>query len=118
AFDGSTARDDVSVSGLVIDGVVYAKDCHTRSGPYPYCRHMRHGVFSVTKSLSAAVALLRLAAKYGDGVFDEKISDYVRVTATHDGWKDVTFADALSMVVPIGDANQIRESPAPTMDDF
>ena len=89
--------DDVSVSGLVIDGVVYAKDCHTRSDPYPYCRHMRHGVFSVTKSLSRAVALLRLAAKYGDGVFEEKISDHVRVTATHDGWKNVTFADALSM---------------------
>jgi len=51
AFDGSAVADDISVSGLVIDGVLYAKDCHTRSGPYPYCRHMRHGVFSVTKSL-------------------------------------------------------------------
>jgi hypothetical protein len=117
AFDGSAARDDVSVSGLVIDGVVYAKDCHTRSGPYPYCRHMRHGVFSVTKSLSAAVALLRLAAKYGDGVFDEKISDYVRVTAAHDGWKDVTFADGLSMAVPIGDIGPHRDWPDPAPDE-
>ena len=117
AFDGSAAPDDVSVSGLVIDGVVYAKDCHTRSGPYPYCRHMRHGVFSVTKSLSAAVALLRLAAKYGDGVFEEKISDHVRVTATHDGWKDVTFADALSMAVPIGDIGPRRDWPDPAPDE-
>ena len=117
AFDGSAVPDDVSVSGFVIDGVVYAKDCHTRSGPYPYCRHMRHGVFSVTKSLSAAVALLRLAAKYGDGVFEEKIADHVRVTAAHDGWKDVTFADALSMAVPIGDIGPRRDWPDPAPDE-
>ena len=117
AFDGSAVPDDISVSGFVIDSVVYAKDCHTRSGPYPYCRHMRHGAFSVTKSLGAAVALLRLAAKYGDGVFDEKIADYVRVTATHDGWKDVTFADALSMTVPIGDTGPSRDLPDPAPDE-
>jgi hypothetical protein len=52
---------------------------------------MRHGVFSVTRSLGAAVALLRLAEKYGDSVFDLKIKDYVPVTATHAGWDDVTF---------------------------
>jgi hypothetical protein len=78
AFDGSAAPDDVSASGLVIDGVLYMKGCHTRSGPHPYCRHMRHGAYSVTKSLGAAVALLRLAAKYGDGVLDATIADYVR----------------------------------------
>jgi len=117
AFDGSAAPDDISASGLVIDGVLYVKGCHTRSGPYPYCRHMRHGAFSVTKSIGAAVALLRLAAKYGDGVFDAKIADYVAVTATHDGWQDVTFADALSMVVPVGDAGPRRDWPQPDPDD-
>ena len=64
---------------------------------------MRHGVFSVTKSLGAAVALLRLAQTYGDQVFDLKIKDYVTVTATHDGWERVTFADALNMATGIGD---------------
>jgi hypothetical protein len=117
AFDGSAAPDDISASGLVLDGVLYVKGCHTRSGPYPYCRHMRHGAFSVTKSMGAAVALLRLAATYGDGVFEAKIADYVRVTATHDGWQDVTFADALSMVVPVGDAAPRRDWPQPDPDD-
>jgi CubicO group peptidase (beta-lactamase class C family) len=117
AFDGSAAPEDISVSGFVIDGVVYAKNCHTRTGPYPYCRHMRHGVFSVTKSLGATVALLRLAAKYGDGVFEERIADHVRVTATHDGWKDVTFADVLSMAVPIGDIGPRRDWPDPAPDE-
>jgi hypothetical protein len=42
---------------------------------------MRHSVFSVTKSLGAAVTLLRLAQTYGDQVFDLKITEYVTVTA-------------------------------------
>ena len=70
---------------------------------------MRHGVFSVTKSLGGAVALLRLAQKYGDAVFDAKIADYVTVTASHDGWKDVTFADVLGMATGIGEASPRRE---------
>jgi hypothetical protein len=117
AFDGSAAPDDISASGFVIDGALYAKGCQTRSGPYPYCRHMRHGVFSVTKSLGAAVALLRLAAKYGDDVFEEKIADYVRITAAHDGWEGVTFADALNMAVPIGDIGPRRDWPDPAPDE-
>jgi hypothetical protein len=117
AFDGDARPDDVSASGLVVDGTLYVKECQTRTGPYPYCRHMRHGAFSVTKSLGAAVALLRLAAKYGDGVFGLKIQDYVRVTATHDGWKDVTFADALGMLAPIGDAGARRDSATPDADE-
>ena len=80
-IDGEVAVDDVSASGLVVDGVLYVRGCNTRYGPYPYCREMRHGVFSVTKSLGAAIALLRLAQKYGDAVFDARIADYVPITA-------------------------------------
>src|SRR5262249_30288696 len=77
--------------------------------PYPYCRQMRHGVFSVTKSMGAAVALLRLAQKYGDEVLALKIKDYVPVTAAHDGWEQVTFADALNMATGIGENWPQRE---------
>jgi hypothetical protein len=108
-FDGDTAPEDVRASGVIIDGVLYVRGCETRAGPYPYCRHMRHGVSSVTKSLGAAVALLRLAQEYGDGVFDLKIKDYVTVTASHDGWERVTFADALNMATGIGDPAPQRE---------
>ena len=106
---GEVTTEDVSASGLVIDGVVYLHGCNTRTGPFPYCRHMRHAAFSVTKSLGGAIALLRLAQKYGDGVFDAKIADYLTVTATHDGWKDVTFADALNMATGIGERSPRRE---------
>jgi CubicO group peptidase (beta-lactamase class C family) len=108
-FDGDASLDDISANGLVVDGVVYVRGCNTRYGPFPYCRHMRHGVFSVTKSLGAAVALLRLAQKYGDGVLDLKIKDYVQVTAAHDGWERVTFGDALNMATGIGDNMPQRE---------
>jgi hypothetical protein len=107
-IDGDVPTEDVSASGLVVDGVVYLRGCNTRYGPYPYCREMRHGVFSVTKSLAGAIALLRLAQKYGDDVFDAKIKDYVPVAATHDGWNDVTFADALGMATGIGELSPER----------
>ena len=100
-FDGYAF--DVTVSGLVVDGVLYAQPCRTRFGDYPYCREMRHGVYSATKSLGGALSLLRLAQKYGEAVFDFRIADYLDVTADHDGWDEVTFADALNMATGIGD---------------
>jgi len=109
AFDGEVATEDVSASGLVMDGTIYLRGCNTRTGPFPYCREMRHAAFSVTKSSAAAVALLRLAQKFGDDVFDLKIADYLTVTATHDGWKDVTFADALNMATGIGERSPQRQ---------
>jgi pimeloyl-ACP methyl ester carboxylesterase len=92
--------ENESVSGLVLDGTIYVTECKTRHGPYPYCDEMRHGVQSVTKSLGGLFAMLRLARKYGDQVFDLRIKDYLTVTAPHDGWDDVTFADALNMARP------------------
>jgi len=77
--------EGVSAAGLIVDGVIYAHPCHARYGDYPYCRHMRHGVYSVTKSMGAALTLLRLAQKFGPEVFDLKIADYVDIDVGHDG---------------------------------
>jgi CubicO group peptidase (beta-lactamase class C family) len=106
-FDGPA--QDITVSSLVIDGVLYAEPCRTRYGDFPYCRYMRHGVYSMTKSMGAALSLLRLAEKYGDDVFSLKITDYLNVTAEHDGWDMVTFAHALNMATGIGDGAHNRE---------
>jgi hypothetical protein len=116
-FDGNTAPADLKASGLIIDGVVYLRGCETRAGPYPYCQQMRHGVYSVSKSMGAAVALLRLAQKYGDQVFDLKIKDYVTVTAPHDWWEQVTFKDALKMATGIGESWPHREITRPHGDE-
>ncbi len=109
-FDGDLSPEEVSASGLVVDGVVYLKACNTRTGPFPYCASMRHSVYSVTKSMAAALALFTLAERYGDEIFNYRIEDYVAVTADHDGWSEVTFADALNMATGIGDENPERYS--------
>lgn len=117
AYNGGLAPEDISAAGLIMEGTIYLQPNVTRHGEFPYGRDMRHGVFSVTKSMGAAVALLRLAQKYGDELFDLKIADYVMVTATHDGWQDVTFANALSMATGTGDTEPDRTSSYVTADE-
>lgn len=107
-FNGGVPALDISATGLILDGTIYLQPCYTRYGAFPYCRFMRHGVFSVTKSMGAAVAMLRLAQKYGPQVFDLKIEDYVHVTAKHNGWAGVTFGDALNMATGIGDKPDLK----------
>jgi len=107
-FDGGVR--DITFSGIMVDGVLYAGPCRTRHGDFPYCREMRHGVFSVTKTAGAALSLLWLARKYGDRVLDLRIADYVDVTAEHHGWEQVTFGDALNMMTGIGDLAPDRDS--------
>jgi hypothetical protein len=101
-FESAMNQDEVLVSGLAYKGTLYLKPCNSAAGPLPYCDRARFGVWSMTKSSANAVALLRLAQKYGPEVFDAKIKDYVEVTAEHDGWKDVTFGDALNMATGVG----------------
>ena len=104
--------DELIVTGFLDDGVLYRSPCHTRFGDYPYCDEMRLEVYSVTKPATSALSLLWLAQKYGPGVFDLKIVDYVEVTADHDGWNDVTFRDAVNMATGVGDA-----APEPIVDE-
>jgi CubicO group peptidase (beta-lactamase class C family) len=106
-FEAGVVQTDISVSGIVRDGTIYLRGCRSRYGDFPYCREMRHGAFSVTKSSIAALTLLRLAQKYGPSVLDERIDSYLNITASHSGWNDVTFRDALSMTTGIGDREPV-----------
>lgn len=109
AFNNApTGTTGITVAGIVKNAVIYRQSCTTRHGDYPYPQQMRLGAFSVAKSMGAAVALLRLAQKYGDGIGDLLIRDYVNITATHDGWNSVTFLDALNMCTGIGNANATK----------
>ncbi len=107
-FDGTAIRPQISHSAVIVDGEVYATACRTRYGPYPYCREMRHSVFSVSKTLAGFLTLLHLAELYGEEVFDLKLVDYLDIAADHDGWKDVTFDHAISMVTGIGTIEPTR----------
>lgn len=101
-FDAGTFADDLSVAGLIVDKVAYILPCRTRYGPFPYCVEMRHGASTMTPSLAALPALLRLAETYGAWVLDLRLANVVQVTAEHDGWAGVRFADALNMASGIG----------------
>jgi len=109
-IDFTSNRKNITLSGLIIDDVVYARACRTRYGDYPYRDQMRHAVYSISKSLGTLVAMLRLAQKYGDEIFDLRITDYVAIDSDHDGWKDVTFGDTLNMATGIADAEPRRVS--------
>ncbi len=97
-FKSGLPPDEVSMAALFLDGVLYLQPAYTRSGPYPYPLEMRHGVFSVTKSIGMGLSMFFAAEKYGEDIFDEKIVDFVPALADHPGWQNVTFEDALCMV--------------------
>jgi hypothetical protein len=101
-FDGQGVADDVVISGILDAGTIYTAGCRTEAGVFPYCESMRHGVWSITKSLVPAVALLRLAQKYGPQVYAERIADHLRVTGHAAEWSRVTFLDAANMATGIG----------------
>ena len=109
-IEGSGITENMTTGALLIDGKLYTLPCKTRFGNYPFCRELRHGVYSVFKSIGALVSMLRLAQKYGDEVFDERILDYLPINASHDGWERVTFGDTLNMATGIGEDEPRRVS--------
>ena len=96
-FNGGLSDDKVSAAALYMDGAIYLQGIQTRTGPYPFPLEMRHGVFSVTKSLAMGLAMFYAAERYGDEIFNERICDYVPKLADHPGWHGVTFEHALGM---------------------
>ncbi|WP_444996028.1 serine hydrolase domain-containing protein [Aliikangiella sp. IMCC44359] len=101
-FNSGIGISDISAAAIWHNNTLYMQNCHTQYGHYPYCRFMRHGIYSATKSAAGALALTYLAERYGIQVLDYLIKDYLEITATHDGWEQVTFRDALNMAVGIG----------------
>ena len=98
-FNMLVVPSDVSAAALLLDGLLYLQPVETRSaGPFPYPQSMRHGVFSVTKTLAMGLSMFYLAQRYGDQLFDALITDYVPELADHPGWSGVTFEHALNMV--------------------
>jgi hypothetical protein len=116
-FSGSAYPLHNSATGIFIEDTIYLQTCQTRYGPFPFCEYMRHGSFSLSKSLGSAVAMLWLAEKYGPEVFDLRIADYVEIDTEHDGWEQVTFGDALNQATGIGDAVPKQVWPNPILAD-
>ena len=97
-FSSGITPEHLSAYGLVINGVNYVSGCRTRYGEYAYCESLRLPSYSTAKSAFAAMALMRLGQKYGTGVQDLLIKDYVAEVASAAGdWSAVTFGNALDM---------------------
>jgi hypothetical protein len=108
SFDDGKSSDIV-LTGLDYHGTLYLKPCASAAGPLPWCDRARFGVWSATKSLVNEMALLRLAQRYGPGVFDERIVNYVPQAASFPGWKNVRFIDAANMATGVGNGSLGRD---------
>lgn len=109
-FNSGIPQTDISGGGIWIGDTLYLQACSTLYGDFPYCRFMRHGVYSVTKSAAGAIALTHLAQLYGPEILDYYVKDYLDITAIHNGWNDITFSDLLNMAAGIGNNDTNPES--------
>jgi hypothetical protein len=116
-FDGVMSSSDIVLSGLDYHGRFYLKQCQSAGGPLPWCDRARFGVWSATKALANAAALLHLAQKYGPSVFDLKIRDYVPEAARYPGWNEVRFEDAINMATGVGNGST-NVNPNKTSDGY
>ncbi len=96
AFDNTADDSLVLQRALVHRGVLYRSACTAHAGPLPFCDGLRFGTWSVSKSAMLNVATLRLAAKFGAGLLDERVADHVPAFR-RPGWDDVTFLDLANM---------------------
>lgn len=84
--------------GVVYNGTNYVSGCNTRYGTYAFCESMRASSYSTAKSAFAGVALMRLGQKYGSGVYNLLIKDYVpEYTSSPGTWTNVTFNHTIDM---------------------
>lgn len=97
-FGSGITPEDLTTYGLVINGVNYVSGCRTRYGEYAYCESMRLPSYSTAKSAFAAISLMRLGQKFGAGVYNLLIKDYVPEAASAAGnWSTVSFGNTIDM---------------------
>ena len=117
AMHGEMNVENVVTAAFLVGDTLYAADCPTPFGELPFCREQRFGIWSVTKSTGNTVAALRLAQRYGREVLEERVADYLNVTAEHAGWDDVRFRDVLDMATGVGEGST-RIEPNSTGDGY
>lgn len=82
--------------GVVINGTNYVSGCTTRYGNYAFCENLRAPSYSTAKTAFAGIALMRLGQKYGTGVSNLLIKDYVPEYSVGN-WNSVTFNHTIDM---------------------
>jgi CubicO group peptidase (beta-lactamase class C family) len=104
-IDTQVTLGELVLDGVDHHGVFYLRSCKGAAGPLAWCGRRRFGVWSATKSLITATALLRVAEKYGPSVFTQKIVHYVPELKASRAWHNVTFDNAINMATGVGNGD-------------
>lgn len=94
-IDDGINPEDITVMGMVVDGVHYQSNCATREGLFPYCTSLPLPSYSTAKSIFAGVATMRLEELF-PGVAQTLVKSLVEECASTK-WSDVTIENALDM---------------------
>ena len=98
AHSSEVAPEDLTLFGVIVDGVHYVGGCETRDGLHPYCDSLRVPSYSLAKTAFASTAALRLESDY-PGFLGETIAAWVAEAAAdpEGDFADVTVEHALDM---------------------
>jgi len=92
------AAGDITIYGLIADGVHYRSNCPTRFGPYPYCDVIDLPSYSLAKSVFAGLAYMMMVRQWPE--FERmSVSSLVPECRLPDGrWDNVTPHDLVNMM--------------------
>ena len=88
--------EDMTVYGVIVNGIHYVGGCNSRDGVYPFCAQMDLPSYSVAKSIFAGLESMRLSYLRPHAMAS-RIADYVPECAVEGSWGDVTFGNMLDM---------------------
>ena len=103
-IDRGFGSESSIVSGLIVDGEIYATPCRTSMGDYPYPRAMKFGIWSATKTAFCSIACLRLAQVIGEDPREARVADLLPEAQNNPVWADVTIGHCLDMATGVGTA--------------
>ncbi|MBS0417067.1 MAG: hypothetical protein JSR66_05105 [Proteobacteria bacterium] len=109
APESTVSKAFVRPSGRGRDAAVFYQDSVTPAGPYPYPQEMRFGARSITKTIAAPLALLRLAQIQGPEVLNQTIGRYV--PGLDPKYAEVRFIDATNMASGFGGTGTLQTQP-------
>jgi hypothetical protein len=92
---GGVKAEDMTIYGLLVDGVHYRGGCQTRHGLYPYCDSLPLPSYSTAKSIFAGLALMRMERRH-PGIAAQSVSSLVPECSA-ERWADVSLENALDM---------------------
>ena len=111
--------ENVSVYGLIIDGIHYRSECPTRSGQHPFCETLALPSYSLAKSVFGGLGYLLLTRKWPEFA-DQTVAGLIPECDLDDQrWQNVTTTHLANMNTGLYQSSDFeRDENSPKMDDF